>query len=81
MTVLSVDRSNYCWSSAAQSFLASRLVGIYDQGSCPLLDVYVFRSVASSARRKGVALSVYWSVGLTAKLLLALPSRVIHGYV
>jgi hypothetical protein len=50
---LSVGRSNCCWSSPAQSFLASGLVEIYDQGFCSLQKLYVFRSGAYLWRGEG----------------------------
>jgi hypothetical protein len=61
-----VYRLNYCWSSPAQSFLVSGLVEIYDQDLCSSLDMYVFRSRASSSTRRYVccivvlALTDYW---------------------
>jgi hypothetical protein len=63
---------NCYWSSPAQSYLTLGIVEIYDQDFCSLLDMYIFRSLASSTMRDGVGLSV----GLrslhrsTAKLLL-----------
>jgi hypothetical protein len=38
--------------------MASDLIVIYDQGFGSLLDMYVFRSGASSSTKEGVGLSV-----------------------
>jgi hypothetical protein len=44
-------RLNYCWYSPARSFLALGFVEIYEQNFCPFLDMYVFRSAASSSTK------------------------------
>jgi hypothetical protein len=47
-------RLNCCWSSPEQSFLVLGPVWIHDQKCCSLLDVYVFRSGASTSTSVGV---------------------------
>jgi hypothetical protein len=37
-----LGRINYCWSSPAQTFLASGLLETFDKVFCSLLDMYVF---------------------------------------
>jgi hypothetical protein len=54
----SVGQSNCCWSSPAQSFLASDLVEIYDKEFCSILHMYVFTSEASSSTKGGGLLLV-----------------------
>jgi hypothetical protein len=49
---LSVGRSNSCWSSPAQSVLASVSSRSMTQDFCTLPDMYVFRSGAFSLTRK-----------------------------
>jgi hypothetical protein len=47
-------RSDCCWHSPAQSFLALGFMEIHDQGLCSLLDMCVFRNEASSSARRYV---------------------------
>jgi hypothetical protein len=61
-SMLSVGLLNCCWSSPAQSVLASGLVEIYDQDLYSLLDMYVYRSGASSSTK-----------GEVSQLLIILP--------
>jgi hypothetical protein len=55
---ISGGQLNFCWPSPAQSFLVSRLVEIYDQVFCSLLNMYVFARGASPSMKGGVDLSV-----------------------